>query len=242
MWQVIFLIIVKTKKQVLGTVLSIFLGISVGAILHFSFIADTFSGNKAQKTIVIDAGHGLPDGGTVGVSGVIEQEINLKIAKKVEEILKGKGYITVMTRPGEDSIARDDSLSIREMKIRDMKKRKDLIKESDADLFLSIHMNSYPDPKVSGLRVFYSAKHEKIKGLAEDIQKKISKITGAKTYAVKTADRDLFLMKDPPIPAILVECGFLSNPSEEKKLSDEEYQAKIAWAIADSIEKGLSIR
>lgn len=236
------MIIVKTKKQVLGTLLTIFLGISVGAILNFSFIADTFSGSKSPKTVIIDAGHGLPDGGTVGVSGVVEQKINLDIAKKVEEILKGKGFITVMTRSGEDSIARSDEMTIREMKVRDMKKRKELIKESDADIFISIHMNSYPDPKVSGLRVFYSKKHSKIKGLAEDIQERISEITGAKTYAVKTADRDLFLMKDPPVPAILVECGFLSNPSEEKKLTDEEYQSKIAWAIAESIEKGLSNR
>ena len=238
----IFLIIVKTKKQVLGTALVLFLGISVGAIFHFSSIADTFSGGKGPKTVIIDAGHGMPDGGTVGASGVIEQEINLKIAKKVEEILKGKGYITVMTRSGEDSIAKDDAMSIREMKVQDMKKRKELIKKSNADIFISIHMNSYPDPKVSGLRVFYSAKHSKIKGLAEDIQKRISEVTGSKTYAVKTADRDLFLMKDPPIPAILVECGFLSNPAEEQKLADEEYQIKIAWAIADSIEKGLSNR
>ena len=217
--------------------LVLFLGISVGAIFHFSSIANTFSGDKSPKTIIIDAGHGLPDGGTVGVGGVIEQEINLKIAKKVEEVLKGKGYITVMTRTGEDSIAKDEGMTIRQMKVQDMKKRKELIKESDADLFISIHMNSYPDPKVSGLRVFYSAKHSKIKDLSEDIQKRISEITGAKTYAVKTADRDLFLMKDPPIPAILVECGFLSNPDEEKKLADAEYQAKIAWAIADSVEK-----
>ena len=229
------MIIVKTKKQVLGVTLTLFLGLSVGALFSFSSIADTFSKDKVPKRVVIDAGHGLPDGGTVGVSGVVEQEINLKIAKKVEEILKGDGYITVMTRSGEDSIAKDDELSIREMKVSDMKKRRELIKKSKADIFISIHMNSYPDPKVSGLRVFYSANHSESKVLAEDIQKRISEITGAKTYAVKTADRDLFLMKDPPVPAILVECGFLSNPTEEKKLADEEYQTRVAWAIADSI-------
>ena len=229
------MIIVKTRKQVLWTVLILFLGLSVGAVFKFSSIADTFSKGRAPRVVVIDAGHGLPDGGTVGVSGVVEQEINLKIAKKVEEILKGDGYITIMTRRGEDSIAKADERSIREMKVMDMKKRRELIKESNADVFISIHMNSYPDPKVSGLRVFYSAKHKKIKVLAEDIQERISDITGAKTYAVKTADRDLFLMKDPPVPAILVECGFLSNPTEEKKLVDEEYQTKVAWAIADSI-------
>ena len=142
-----------------------------------------------------------------------------------------------MTRTNHDSLATDSSSTIRQMKVEDMKKRKEIIKESKADLFISIHMNSYPDEKVSGLRFFYSEKHPKILNLAEQMQKEISKITEAKTYSVKTADKDLFLMKNTPIPAILAECGFLSNKDEEKKLNNKEYQAKIAWAIGEAIDK-----
>lgn len=229
--------IVKTKKQILGVALMMFLGVSAGALIRFSPIMGAFATDKDVKTVIIDAGHGLPDGGTVGYNGTIEHEINLRIAEKTEEVLRGKGFMTVMTRRGEESLAVDEKSSIREMKKNDMKIRKELIKKSDADIFISIHMNSYPNKNVSGLRLFYSANHEEISGLAEDIQSKIGEITGARTYAVKTADKDLFLMKNPPIPAILVECGFLSNPEEEKKLSEEEYQSKIAWAIAEAVEE-----
>ena len=111
------------------------------------------------------------------------------------------------------------------------------MKKSNADLFVSIHMNYFPGKSIHGLRVFYTANHEEIKPLAEQIQNKMSEITGAKTTAVKTADKTLFLMKNPPVPAILVECGFLSNIDEEKKLNDDDYQSRLAWAIADAIEK-----
>ena len=110
------------------------------------------------------------------------------------------------------------------------------MKKSRADLFLSIHMNYFPSKEANGLRVFYDKNHEETEELAKQIQDKIGEVTGAKTYAVKTADQNLFLMKNPPLPSVLVECGFLSNPEEEKKLNDEEYQAKIAWGIAYAVE------
>ena len=228
--------IVKTKKEIMGLALILFIGITSGVIINISPIKGVFSINKNIKTIIIDAGHGLPDGGTTGNAGTVEQEINLQIAKKTEEVLNGKGYRIIMTRTSNESLAMDDNSTIRKMKLEDMKKRKELIKKSGADLFISIHMNSYPNEKVSGLRFFYSEKHPKTLQLAEQIQNEIGKITGAKTYAVKTADKDLFLMKNIPVPAILAECGFLSNPEEEQKLKDKEYQSKIAWAIAKAID------
>ena len=215
-----------------------FLGISCGAVIKFSPVAGTFVADKNEtKAVIVDAGHGLPDGGAVGYNGTVEQEINLAIAKKTAEVLEGKGFITILTREGEESLAVDEESTIRQMKRNDMHIRQKIIKESGADLFLSIHMNSYPDTSVSGLRMFYAANHPEVSELAEEIQLKIAEVTGAKTYTVKTADKDLFLMKNPPVPAILIECGFLSNPEEEKRLSDEEYQSKIAWAVADAVEK-----
>ena len=117
-----------------------------------------------------------------------------------------------------------------------MNKRLDIMKNSHADIFVSIHMNSFGDQKVSGLHIFYDKNHPEIERLAKSIQNKMSEVTGAEMHAVKTADERLFLMKNPPMPAILVECGFLSNPDEEKKLASDEYQSKIAWAIASAIE------
>ena len=119
----------------------------------------------------------------------------------------------------------------------DMYLRKQAVKKSGADLFVSVHMNHFQQTSVHGLRLFYSANHPEIKPLAELMQKKMSEVTGAKISSVGAADKGLFLMSSPPMPAILAECGFLSNPAEEKRLSDREYQAKLAWAVAESIEE-----
>lgn len=195
---------------------------------------ETFSRSKLK--IVLDAGHGDPDGGAVGVSGTLEKDINLAIAQKLQEILEGMGAEVIMTREGDSGIYDESAATIRKMKVSDMRKRLDIIKKSGADLFLSIHMNSFSDSSVNGLHIFYDKNHPDIEPLAKEIQENISSVTGAAAHTVKTADEKLFLMKQSPIPSVLVECGFLSNPEEEKKLTDEEYQAKIAWAIAKSLE------
>lgn len=194
----------------------------------------TFADNNLK--IVLDAGHGEPDGGAVGVSGTLEKDINLAIVQKLQEILEGKGIEVILTREGDSGLQEESADTIRKMKISDMNKRLNIIKNSEADLFISIHMNSFSDSTVHGLHIFYDKSHPDIEETAEKIQNNIGEVTGADTHTVKTADESLFLMKNPPIPAILVECGFLSNPDEEKKLNDEEYQAKIAWAIASALE------
>ncbi len=186
--------------------------------------------------VIVDAGHGEPDGGAIGVNGTLEKDINLKIAKKVEEVLDAKGVRVIMTRTGDLSLFETRDGTLRKKKREDMNTRLSIMKKSGADLFLSIHMNSFENKKANGLHVFYAENYNEIEPLAENIQERISKITGAKTHAVKTADKNLFLMKNPPVPAILVECGFISNPEEERKLNESDYQSRIAWAIAESVE------
>ena len=175
-----------------------------------------------------NAPHGEPDGGAVGVSGVVEKDINLAIVQKLQEVLESKGFEVILTRNGDSGLQDENAETIRKMKVSDMNKRLDIMKNSHADIFVSIHMNSFGDQKVSGLHIFYDKNHPEIERLAKSIQNKM--------HAVKTADERLFLMKNPPMPAILIECGFLSNPDEEKKLASDEYQSKIAWAIASAIE------
>lgn len=214
-------------------------GLAVGATLCFSPLSSVFGGNRVDSlTVVVDAGHGMPDGGAVGVNGTVEQEINLKIAQKVAEVLQGKDIKVVMTRVSENCLCTDqEGKTIRKIKVEDMNKRLDIIKKSNADLFLSIHMNYFPDSGVDGLRLFYDKNHSQTLKLAEFIQERMSHVTGAKMYAVKASDPSLFLMKNTPVPGVLIECGFLSNPEEEKKLNDTDYQSRIAWAIADAVEK-----
>ena len=232
---------ILSKKS--AVLICVFFGIGLlfGSFLVIRSYAKN-SANSESVLVIIDAGHGLPDGGAVGISGIIEQEINLKIAEKVREVLEAKGIGVIMTRETPDGLSTKKSTSIREMKIEDMKKRMSIMKKSNADLFVSIHMNSFKNGSASGLRVFYSENFEEIKPLAESIQLRMSDVTGAKTSAIKTADKNLFLLKNPPLPAILVECGFLSNQSDEQKLASSEYQSRLAWAIADAIEKYYALQ
>ncbi len=210
----------------------------IGAICVFTGInkhetRQTMANNNIK--IIVDAGHGEPDGGAVGVSGVLEKDVNLAIAQKLAEVLEARGASVIMTRDSDNAIYDEDAKTIREMKRSDMNNRRAIVKKSGADLFVSIHMNSFSDSNVHGLHVFYDKTHPEIEETAKKMQQHISEVTGADMHTVKTADEKLFLMKNPPVPSILVECGFLSNPEEEQKLISDEYQAKIAWAIASSL-------
>lgn len=181
------------------------------------------------------APHGEPDGGAVGVSGTLEKDINLSIVLKTQEILESRGAEVILTRTGDNGIYDDESASIREKKVSDMHNRLKIINESNADLCISVHMNSFTDPKSNGLHVFYSANHPEAEEFAVYLQGRISDVTGAKTHTVKAAAQTLYLMKNPVPPTILAECGFISNTAEEKLLATEEYQSKIAYSIADAV-------
>lgn len=206
--------------------------------LHKSESIPTFS-LKDRYCVVLDAGHGSPDGGAVGLNGTEEKDINLDVVLKLREILENKGIKVVLTREGDSGIFAPNSQTIHEKKVSDMKKRLYIINNSNADLFISVHMNSFTDSKSNGLHVFYSRNHPQAEETAIRIQEKISALTGAKTHAVKTASQSLYLLKNPTPPSVLIECGFLSNPNEEKLLNDENYRAKIAFAIAEAIEDDI---
>lgn len=106
-----------------------------------------------------NAPHGEPDGGAVGVSGVVEKDINLAIVQKLQEVLESKGFEVILTRSGDSGLQDENAETIRKMKVSDMNKRLDIMKNSHADIFVSIHMNSFGDQKVSGLHIFYDKNH-----------------------------------------------------------------------------------
>ena len=171
----------------------------------------------------------------MGASGTEEKDINLDIVLKLREILESRGVRVILTRTGDSGIYDSSAKTIHEKKVSDMRNRRDIINNSGADLFISIHMNAFGDSTSSGLHVFYARNRPEAEKTAKAIQESIAALTGARTHTVKTASDSLFLMKDPTPPAILVECGFITNPEEERQLNTEQYRAKIAFAIANAI-------
>lgn len=161
----------------------------------------------------------------------MEKDLNLSIALKLQEYFEQNGTYVILTRSDDNGIY-DGSGSIRSKKNSDLKNREKIIEESDADIFLSIHMNKFTESKYSGPQVFFSPNNEESKVLAEEVQKSL--IEGLKPKSereIKKADSSIYLLKKANIPAILIECGFLSNSDEERKLIDEKYQQRIAWSI-----------
>lgn len=178
--------------------------------------------------IVIDAGHGAPDGGTTGVTGAREDELNLQIAQRMDALLKLMGYETMMTRTTNDCIATEGD-TIREKKISDLRNRVDRINDLPSALVVSIHQNHFPDGKYSGPQVFYSSDAEH---LADTMQEALSAGLAPGSKRVAKASAGVYLMEHIQHPAILVECGFLSNPAEEQRLKTAEHQKKIAAILA----------
>ncbi len=186
----------------------------------------------AGRRIIIDAGHGEPDGGAVGNSGILEKDLNLAICRFLQGYLEQSGAEVIVTRPDDNGVYDAESKTIRQKKRSDLANREKIIKQSDSDLFVSIHMNKFSDSKYSGPQVFYSANNRESKPLAEALQKSlIAILEPISQREIKQAGKDIYLLSKVEIPAALVECGFLSNDREEKLLIDEAYQKKVAWAI-----------
>lgn len=189
-----------------------------------------------KPLIVLDAGHGGEDGGAVGCSPVPEKVINLAITQKLEKKLSVAGCRIVMTR-NEDIMLGDNSLStLRERKVSDIHKRFAILQSNPGCVFVSIHQNHFSDGVYSGAQVFYSSNNPKSADLAEQIRQAIVvDVQPENTRKNKVATNSIYLLKHAQDPAVLVECGFLSNDSEAKLLNNAQYQQKMADAISKGI-------
>lgn len=185
-----------------------------------------------NRRIVLDAGHGEPDGGAVGSSGVAEKDLNLKITQLLQAYLEQGGIEVILTRADDNGIYDADSHSIKQKKRSDLHNRAKLMNQSQADAFISIHMNKFSESRYSGPQVFYSPNEQASEQLARTVQQAmITTLKPESEREVKQAGKEIYLLKQAKLPAVLVECGFLSNSREEKLLQDETYQKQIAWAI-----------
>ncbi len=181
----------------------------------------------ANKVVIVDPGHGGPDGGGVGPSGTEEKEITLQISKKVARYLSQAGSAVIMTREKDEDLS-SEGKSIRERKVEDLENRVKLANSSKAAAYLSIHTNCF-GTRWTGAQVFYSEKSEESKALAECIQGEITRILRNTDRKAKTLSP--YILRNLDMPAVIVEVGFLSNPGEEKLLKDSHYQDKMAYAI-----------
>lgn len=235
----------KIGKKSIIAIITAFL-IILSAMLYLTFMAN-FSAAEAslmpitQKTVIVDAGHGGDDGGAIGIDGTVEKDINLDIALKLEKILKFYGFNVIMTRT-QDVMTCDDGLdTLRKRKISDIHNRFELMRKNPDAIFISVHQNKFEDSSQHGTQVFYSGNDERSKELAEAIQTSVTLTLQRKNdRVVKKSGSGIYLLYHAKIPAVLVECGFISNSDEVKKLKDESYRMKLAILIADGLLKYLS--
>ena len=177
--------------------------------------------------VVIDAGHGGQDGGAVGGDGTAEKDLNLDIARRLAEFYEISGYEVVMTRTEDVSLGAEGF-----DKVKDMKARLQLIRDNPDCLFISIHLNKFTQSRYWGAQVFYSSNHPESQRLAESIQQSIqTRLQPDTRRAVKVGNENSYLLKNAEVPAVIVECGFLSNDEELALLKTEEYRARVAYCI-----------
>lgn len=201
------------------------------------------SGNQAKTyTIVIDAGHGGEDPGAVSdFSGIKEKDINLVIAFKTKKILEQLGYKVIMTRQEDILQYEPGTTKIFYKRVQDLLKRKKTIDESGAQAAVSIHLNKFEQSAIKGAQVFYPHDSAESIMLAVNIQKAIKEIadqdnTRQALVKGKKSEKPIILFRDLKIPTVVVECGFLSNTEDERRLANEAYQDKLAQAIAKGID------
>ena len=192
---------------------------------------------KVKLSVIVDAGHGGRDGGALGANGAVEKDLNLSVARSLRDILLLCDVEVVMTRNGDSLVCDENDPSLKgRLKTTDLNNRLKISRENPKSVFVSIHMNKYPIEKYSGLQVYYSPNNECSSILAKDIQDKVAEILQPNNNRkIKKAGSNIFLLNRITSPAVLIECGFLSNENESEKLYLNEYRTKLAMIFAECI-------
>ena len=167
--------------------------------------------------------------------GTTEAETNLKIALKVQNLLEQSGCTVILTRSDENAIYDLDSKTLKQKKISDIHNRVKIGNESSADIFVSIHLNKIPQQQYYGWQCFYKSGNDESNKLAKKLQENLNKSIQKENKRVAMKLDTVYIMKHVEIPISIVECGFLSNPEEEKQLLEDSYQNRLAWGIYSGI-------
>ncbi len=246
------ILIMKKTNVILGILIFVLVAAVIAINVGFGGEARGNSVNASEymetlsptgKIVVLDAGHGGEDPGAVSAySGIKEKDITLVLAEKTKKLLEDAGYTVVMTRT-EDVLSYDDEkLSMTAKRRQDLLKRKKMMDESNADIVISIHLNSFSDSQYHGAQTFYTKESLSSKKLAISLQTAFCQILepeNEREALLKT--EDIIITKNCKVTTAIVECGFLSNQEEEKKLADETYQSKIAESIKAGIDNYFTV-
>ena len=197
-------------------------------------------GNAPIRCVVIDAGHGGEDGGTSSASGILEKDLNLAVAFALRDLLEAAGIPCVMTRT-EDKLLYDRGVNFQgRKKALDLAARSTVAASTEDCLLVSIHMNAFPAPRYDGMQVWYSAADPRSREIATSIQSLATTLMPDNRRKPKEAGSNIYLLDRASCPAVLVECGFLSNPTEAERLADQDYQYGLATVILSGILPYLS--
>ncbi len=185
--------------------------------------------------VVIDAGHGGEDGGTSSAAGLVEKEVNLAVALSLRDQLEAAGVPCVLTR-SEDKLLYDRNVDYQgRKKVLDLAARRAIADATEGCLLVSVHMNAFPDARESGMQVWYGKADPRSQEIAKAIQTGSLALIPENRRKIKSAGSNIYLLDRAVCPAVLVECGFLSNPAEAEKLADEDYQHAVAAVIMGGI-------
>ena len=227
----------KLKRLYIIILSLILLSFIIIMISSFSDIATLTSGTISahRVKVIIDAGHGGEDGGAE-VYGVLEKDINLSIANILSDMLRLSGCTVTEVRDTDISVYSDGAETLREKKVSDLENRVKLFNSDSDNIVVSIHQNKFENSRYSGTQIFYSANNADSARLAERIRTAVVMlIQPDNTRELKKGGTDIYILDKAEVPAVIVECGFLSNDSERALLTDEDYQKKLAFAIAMGI-------
>lgn len=188
-----------------------------------------FAPHNYQHTLVLDAGHGGIDGGAVAEDGTAEQDINLAIVKKCQAFAGFFGIRTVLTRTDQQSLHYDPASTVRQNKVADIHAREEITNRAENPIFVSVHLNKFSDSQYTGAQVFWSKNNPEGQLLAESVQDQLTLgLHPIRQRTAKQAPDSVYLMKHLTCPAIIVECGFLSNQQETEQLKQDGYQRKLS--------------
>lgn len=219
-------------------VLTVFISFRAAAARFEERHISTLSWALADKLIVIDPGHGGEDPGALGSTGIHEKDIVLEVSKKLADILRQAGAEVLLTRESDRDLSDPNTRNSYKAKVEDLTHRVELANNRRADLFISIHVNSFPDRREDGAQTFSQPGSAESKKLAVAIQQELNRFLANPGREAKQVD--YFANRMTKMPSVIVEIGFISNPREEKLMLDPLYQNKIAWSIYAGIARYLA--